>query len=59
VYDYLPTVLDILGVHQPASFANWALDGISLLPWIQGAFPARRGKAIGLIQHNGAGVGDR
>ena len=58
VYDYLPTVLDILGLHRPAEFASWELDGISLLPWIAAStaegMPVRRGKPIGLIQHDGA-----
>ena len=60
VYDYLPTMLDILGLQRPARFESWALDGISLLPWIcntEADMPATRGKAIGLIQHDGAGVG--
>ena len=53
-------MLDILGLHRPAKFESWALDGISLLPWIRNAeadMPATRGKAIGLIQHDGAGAG--
>lgn len=37
---------------------GWELDGISLLPWLAArsveAMPARRGKPIGLIQHDGA-----
>eukprot|EP01050_Picozoa_sp_SAG11_P005770 SAG11_NODE_419_length_9648_cov_6.815478_7_plen_383_part_00 len=53
-------MLDILGLKRPAEFDSWALDGISLLPWIRNAeadMPATRGKAIGLIQHDGAGAG--
>eukprot|EP01043_Picozoa_sp_COSAG02_P048417 COSAG02_NODE_4754_length_5022_cov_2.228113_2_plen_736_part_00 len=58
VYDYLPTVLDILGLKRLSKFSTWPLDGVSILPWIIGEFPAKRGKPIGLIQHDGAGSGN-
>ena len=51
-------MLDILKLKRPSQFDSWALDGISILSWIEGAeFPSSRGKPIGLIQHDGAGEG--
>jgi arylsulfatase A-like enzyme len=58
VYDYLPTVMEILKLKRPSQYDSWDLDGISILSWIEGGqFPSSRGKPIGLIQHDGAGTG--
>jgi hypothetical protein len=37
------TVLEVLGVQRPASQAEWAFDGVSLLPIFRGEEPELRG----------------
>eukprot|EP00051_Salpingoeca_urceolata_P021109 m.325616 g.325616 ORF g.325616 m.325616 type:complete len:629 (-) comp19735_c0_seq21:94-1980(-) len=41
-YDFLPTVMEVLGVERPASQSSWAMDGRSIMPIIKGeAWPLR------------------
>jgi len=46
-YDFLPTILDLLGLEHP--HPEWKADGVSLLPLLRGTVPAtsRREKGIG------------
>jgi len=39
--DFLPTIMEILGVERPLSQAHWAMDGVSILPILRGE-PVRR-----------------
>ena len=41
--DFLPTVMEILGVQRPEQQRNWHFDGISVLPILQGKSPQPRG----------------
>lgn len=34
--DFLPTVMEVLGVHRPAKQLDWAVDGLSIMPILQG-----------------------
>ncbi len=46
-YDYLPTILDILKIKHPKE--NYQIDGVSLLPLIQG-HPIKRGDFYQMIK---------
>ena len=41
--DFLPTIMEVLGVERPAAQQSWAFDGVSLLPILRGETPAPRG----------------
>lgn len=41
--DYLATIMDVLGVPRPAEQADWAFDGVSVLPLLRGETPSERG----------------
>ncbi len=42
-FDFLPTVMEVLGVMRPAAQAGWAVDGTSILPVLRGEPLAARG----------------
>merc|ERR1712137_156752 len=44
--DFLPTVLDLLGIQHP--HPEWAADGMSLLPLLQGAVPPTTSRSKGM-----------
>eukprot|EP01045_Picozoa_sp_COSAG04_P032304 COSAG04_NODE_6286_length_1365_cov_1.416272_1_plen_82_part_10 len=50
--DFLPTMLEVLGVSRPASQQAWAMDGISQLSFLQGEPVAPR--CIGHLLADGA-----
>merc|ERR1712048_399597 len=41
--DFLPTVMDALGVDRPKEQADWAMDGVSVLPLLRGEVMPERG----------------
>jgi len=41
--DFLPTVMDVLGVNKPKNQENWPLDGVSLMPILRGELVPERG----------------
>lgn len=47
--DFLPTVLDLLGVKHP--HPSWHMDGMSLLPLLQGELPASSPRTKGIGFH--------
>ena len=41
--DFLPTIMEILGVQRPESQKNWHFDGVSVMPIIRGETMPERG----------------
>jgi hypothetical protein len=41
--DFLPTIMEVLGVDRPAAQRSWAIDGVSILPILRGETPPERG----------------
>ncbi len=56
--DFLPTVMDVLGVHRPIEQQSWAMDGRSILPLLRNATEFRwvdteEGyRSLGLMYHD-------
>ena len=42
-YDFLPTIMDVLGVQRPAAQQNWGFDGRSVMPILRGEGWPERG----------------
>merc|ERR1712096_288102 len=40
--DFLPTIMEVLGVGRPISQMNWGFDGVSILPILRGEPPSHR-----------------
>ncbi len=41
--DFLPTIMEALGVQRPPEQQGWAFDGVSVLPILRGETPPERG----------------
>mmetsp|Transcript_8228 Transcript_8228/g.24390 ORF Transcript_8228/g.24390 Transcript_8228/m.24390 type:complete len:636 (-) Transcript_8228:938-2845(-) len=56
-HDFLPTVMDVLGVQRPADQQHWGLDGKSVLPLLRGE--AMLNRCTGHLYNNGNNKGYR